>query len=285
MTDVAQSLTHSVVAGTATGTGCLSCNRACSSHDVVARVQEHILALPAEVLATPFGALLQPSLGGLQAQLREAHQPASAADSLTINPTPSPVVASQPAGTEAGDFAGAIRAATAGAAAAVRADGRAADFVGRAAAGAARGYPNPVQAAPEAEPAAHEEHAGQSAAGERSTGSAANLAVGGVSDTTAAQLRNPATTPPAVADIGGRGVDPGGASSLKTGGPRAAGSAGGADSSRGAGGSGSAEAAAVAKRAFEAAVRAEFARLMSGGDMSPNDAAALAVRRAAAARA
>jgi hypothetical protein len=53
----------------------------------------------------------------------------------------------------------------------------------------------------------------------------------------------------------------------------------------GAGAAGVAEAEAQAKRAFEAAVRAEFVRLMAGGGLSPNEAAALAVQHAAAARA
>ena len=206
------------------------------------RAQEHILALPAEVLATPFGQALQPQLGSLQAQLRAAHQPPA------TQSTPLPAPPASGAGPVAGDFADAIRGATASAL------GGGSPRPGRPGAlGAARGAAVAGAAAVEA-------------AGTQQTGGSAETSAAGRAAAAEQVPRGSVAT--AAAPAGAAGAAAAGASSSAAG-PHAAGDGG----------------AALARRAFEAAVRAEIARLMSSGAMTPNEAAVLAVRRAAASRA
>jgi len=259
------------------------------------------------VLATPFGQQLAPMAGGLQAQLRTAAPPAppSLAGLVAQLPRGPPAaaypgpVAQQPASAPAASAgAGAAAAGPAQGAGAVAPGPRAPDFAaeiraaaaGAAAAGAAAataGAPVPGRErlsgaasglVADALPAEREQTHTELDAGGGDVAAHAPEADAGVHSSPGHTAAGAAGA--AEASAGAPAACAGAAPSARDG---AAPLARGAGS--GAGAAGAVEVEAQAKRAFEAAVRAEFVRLMAGGGLSPNEAAALAVQHAAAARA
>ncbi len=240
------------------------------------------------MLATPFGQQLAPMAGGLQAQLRTAAPPAP--------PSLAGLVAQLPRGLPAAAYPGPVAQQPASAPAASAGAGAAAAGPAQGAGGVA-----PVPRAPDfaAEIRAAAAGAAAATAGapvpgqERLSGAASGL----VADALPAEREQTHTE----LDAGGGDVaahaaeadagvhsSPGhtaagaaGAAKASAGAPAAC--AGAAPSARdgaaplargagsGAGAGGASEAEAQAKRAFEAAVRAEFVRLMAGGGLSPNE--------------